>query len=384
MKNNHNNHHLTRSSSTHKLLNSQINLNNIISCFVIFALGITIGSTFFGHDSSLYYNFPFTLKFINNFSSSTFSPSDHIRVVKNEVTSITSTITSNVTTANNMTISMETSLYMHTMEDEELFWKASMVPKIEGKDYPTKFVTPKIAFMFLVRGPLPLALLWEKFFKGNEGLYSIYVHSHPSYNGTFAKNSVFHGRRVPSKVVEWGKFNMVEAERRLLANALLDISNQRFILLSESCIPLYNFSTVYKYLLNSSKSHVEAYDLASPVGRGRYSHRMMPSVALSQWRKGSQWFEMDRPLALEVISDQKYFQLFKKYCTHSCYGDEHYLPTFVSIKFWQSNSNRSLTWVNWSRNGPHPGEFQRPHVSPALLFKLRNNSTCEYNGEKTK
>ncbi|KAJ8427417.1 hypothetical protein Cgig2_000611 [Carnegiea gigantea] len=160
---------------------------------------------------------------------------------------------------------------------------------------------------------------------------------------------------------------MVEAERRLLANALLDFSNQRFILLSESCIPLYNFSTVYSYLMNSNQSHIEAYDQNGPVGRGRYSHHMMPQVMLFQWRKGSQWFEMDRTLALEVVSDQDYFPLFKKFCTRPCYGDEHYLPTFVSIKFWRMNSNRSLTWVDWSKTGPHPGWKFMPGTLTRLL-----------------
>ncbi|KAK9684230.1 hypothetical protein RND81_10G195300 [Saponaria officinalis] len=374
MKNNNNHHHHLLTQS-YKLVNSQITLNNLISCFVIFALGLTIGSTFFGHGPSFPYTLPLTLNFLNFSSSSSSSllPSDHIRVVNNHVTTLTwtSTMPSNITPN-----------YLHDMEDEELFLKASMVSKIVGNEYASNFVTPKIAFMFLVRGPLPLAPLWEKFFKGNEGLFSIYVHPRPSYNHTFPKDSVFHGRRVPSKVVEWGKFNMVEAERRLLANALLDISNQRFILLSESCIPLFNFSTIYTYLINANKSHVEAYDRVGRVGRGRYNPHMMPTVALSQWRKGSQWFEMNRNLAIEVISDQKYFPIFERFCTHSCYGDEHYLPTFVSINFWETNSNRSLTWVNWSKNGAHPGEFQRPHVTPELLLKLRSNNTCEYNGEK--
>lgn len=33
--------------------------------------------------------------------------------------------------------------------------------------------------------------------------------------------------------VKWGKISMVDAERRLLANALQDPENQRFVLLSE-------------------------------------------------------------------------------------------------------------------------------------------------------
>uniref|UniRef100_A0A803MIF2 Core-2/I-branching beta-1,6-N-acetylglucosaminyltransferase family protein n=1 Tax=Chenopodium quinoa TaxID=63459 RepID=A0A803MIF2_CHEQI len=257
----------------------------------IFAFGLTIGSTFFSHDTSSSYTIPLNNLELLNFTATVSDNDFDVPVSGSNATTINDTV-------------------MHDMEDDELLWRASMD-------------------------------------------------------------------------VEWGQFNMVEAERRLLANALLDVSNQRFILLSESCIPLFNFSTVYSYLVNSNKSYIEAYDLPGPVGRGRYSHYMMPQVTLSQWRKGSQWFEMDRTLAIEVVSDQEYFPLFQKFCTRACYGDEHYLPTFISIKFPWMNSNRSITWVDWSKTGPHPGVFQRLHVTPELLNTMRSNGTCEYNGEKT-
>lgn len=86
---------------------------------------------------------------------------------------------------------------LHTMSDEELFWRASFVPNL--KNYPFTRV-PKIAFMFLTKGPLPLAPLWERFLKGHEDLYSIYIHSLPSYKANFSPTSVFYGRQVPSQV----------------------------------------------------------------------------------------------------------------------------------------------------------------------------------------
>lgn len=183
--------------------------------------------------------------------------------------------------------------------------------------------------------------------------------------------------------VQWGNVNMVEAERRLLANALLDFSNQHFVLLSESCIPLYNFSIVYSYLINSTRNFVELYDLPGGVGRGRYSHEMGPTIKLEHWRKGSQWFAMDRNLAIEVISDNIYFPVFQGYCKGSCYADEHYLPTYVNMRFGERNANRTLTWVDWSRGGPHPSKFIRMDVTPAFLEKLRSGSSCEYNGERS-
>lgn len=85
----------------------------------------------------------------------------------------------------------------HGMEDDELLWRASMVPKRPAKPYEW---TKKIAFMFLTAGPLPLASVWEAFFRGNEGLYSVYVHSHPNHQPEFMSDSVFYGRHVPSQV----------------------------------------------------------------------------------------------------------------------------------------------------------------------------------------
>ncbi|XP_047333229.1 glycosyltransferase BC10-like [Impatiens glandulifera] len=267
----------------------------------------------------------------------------------------------------------------HDMNDEELMWRASLTPKIKALPFKT---VPKLAFLFLTRGPVWLSPLWEKFFKGYDGLYSIYVHSHPGYNQTDHQESgLFHGRRIPSKEVGWGKVNMIEAERRLLANALLDFSNKRFILLSETCIPLFNFSTIYSYFMNTTQNFVESYDLPGPVGRGRYSPNMGPTITIEQWRKGSQWFQMDRDLALEIISDEKFFPIFQNYCKGSCYADEHYMPTFVSSMFWVPNSNRTLTWVDWSRGGPHPSRFVRADVTVELLERLRKGRNCKYNEE---
>ncbi|KAJ6838672.1 uncharacterized protein M6B38_318615 [Iris pallida] len=273
---------------------------------------------------------------------------------------------------NNVMIEPSMGANMHDMTDEELLRKASSMLRGKG---PERRVPPKVAFMFLVRGSLPFAPLWEKFFKGHKGLYSIYVHAqtlHPPPDHT----SVFHGTTIPSKAVQWGSMSMMEAERRLLANALLDSSNQRFVLLSEACIPLYNLPSVYSYLMNSTQSFVGMYDIPGPTGRGRYNKRMRPQIEPRQWRKGSQWFEMDRALAAEVVSDGVYFPVFQRHCRPPCYGDEHYLPTFVNARsVGGRNANRSLTWVDWSKGGAHPARFVRQQVNPGMLAWMRNGGT---------
>ncbi|XP_039040017.1 glycosyltransferase BC10-like [Hibiscus syriacus] len=345
-----------------KLFNAQMHFFNILSCFLLFGCGLSLGVIL----SFQLKNYSFALHITQLPSTSRpAQPPPPINETASRVGLTEFLVPPNA---------------MHDMDDKELLWRASMSPRIG--QYPFDRV-PKVAFMFLTKGPVTLAPLWEKFFKGHQGLYSIYVHSDPSFNLSEPEGSVFHGRRIPSQEVEWGNVNMIEAERRLLANAFLDFSNQRFVLLSEACIPLFNFSTVYSYLINSSRSFVESYDLPGPVGRGRYNRRMRPQVTLHQWRKGAQWFEMDRDLALEVVSDQVYFPVFQKYCRGACYADEHYLPTFITTKFGNKNSNRTLTWVDWSKGGPHPAKFIRTNVTVEFLERLRSQSQCEYNGNTT-
>lgn len=176
----------------------------------------------------------------------------------------------------------------------------------------------------------------------------------------------------------------MDAEKRLLANALLDFSNERFVLLSESYIPVFNFPTVYKYLINSEQSYVESYDDPSRRGRGRYSRSMAPEISQYQWRKGSQWFEMSRQLAVDIVSDSKYYSIFRRYCRPSCYPDEHYIPTYLNMFHGELNANRTVTWVDWSTLGPHPAQFGRGDVNETFIQSIRNNGTvCTYNSKPT-
>ncbi|CAN0920964.1 hypothetical protein LINGRAHAP2_LOCUS32351 [Linum grandiflorum] len=97
---------------------------------------------------------------------------------------------------------------LHKMTDEELFWRATLVPRIQ--QYPFRRV-PKIAFMFLSKGLLPLVPFWDRFFKGHQPRYSIYLHSLPTFEAKFPPSFAFYRRQIPSKVCHWVRG---EGERR--------------------------------------------------------------------------------------------------------------------------------------------------------------------------
>jgi len=176
----------------------------------------------------------------------------------------------------------------------------------------------------------------------------------------------------------------MDAEKRLLANALLDFSNERFVLLSESCIPVHNFTTVYGYLVGSEQCFVEVYYRNTKQCRNRYSRRMAPDITLRQWRKGSQWFELSRDIATSILTDARYYPLFRRHCRPSCYPDEHYVQTYVALRHGARNSNRTVTHVDWSTSGPHPVMYGAGDATPELVRSIRESrQPCTRNARPT-
>lgn len=191
--------------------------------------------------------------------------------------------------------------------------------------------------------------------------------------------------------VFWGRITVYESERRLLANALLDAANERFVHLSESCIPIAPFPVAYKYFTESKHSFVEAFDDPGKGGLGRYNRikhgeKLNPEVTPSQWRKGGQWFEMSRALALMVVADRKYLPKFQSLlCMDDCicYSEEHYIPTVLTILAASKLANRSTTFVDFRLRLAHPKKWEPDEITAGLLKNITTGSSCTYNGKVT-
>lgn len=168
---------------------SSIRLFRLLSFLIIFVVGVIIGLT-----SSSHVDRYFNIQADQFYGSQAFALAPEGTVDK-KCDDEQNCIKVDCLTMSNF-ISPKT--LAHSMSDEELFWRASMVPK--KAEYPYSRV-PKVAFMYLTRGPLPLLPLWERFFQGqNEKLFSIYVHAQPGYELNVTNSSVFYRRQIPSQV----------------------------------------------------------------------------------------------------------------------------------------------------------------------------------------
>ncbi|PIA58226.1 hypothetical protein AQUCO_00500282v1 [Aquilegia coerulea] len=121
-----------------------------------------------------------------------------------------------------------------------------------------------------------------------EQKFSILIHSRPGFifNKGTTRSAYFYDRQISDSIqVDWGEATMILAERILLKNALKDSDNQRFAFVLDSCIPLYNFSYTYDYIMSTPNSFVDSF---ADTKEGRYNPKMDPIVPVHNWRKGSQ------------------------------------------------------------------------------------------------
>lgn len=91
----------------------------------------------------------------------------------------------------------------------------------------------------------------------NQHLFSVYVHAPPGFPD-YHDESLWYGRLVQHRVkTSWGAHTLVEATRHLMWEAFKDPLNTRFLLLSESDIPLYDPLTMWQQLQSERRSRLD-------------------------------------------------------------------------------------------------------------------------------
>ncbi|KAJ9159713.1 hypothetical protein P3X46_025192 [Hevea brasiliensis] len=284
------------------------------------------------------------------------------------------------------------------LDDLSLFRKA-LEPSKKISHLATKNPTPKIAFLFLTNSDLTFAPLWERFFHGNTHLFNIYVHADPFAQVSIPDSVIFKTQFIPSKRTERGSSSLISAERRLLARAILDDPlNFYFALVSQHCIPLHSFKYMYGSLFGTTSNFRAAFAAQSrhksfieilsedPNLQDRYNARgenaMLPEVPFEKFKVGSQFFVLAKRHAVLLLKDKKLWRKFKLPCLNldSCYPEEHYFPTLLSMADPRGCSHYTLTNVNWTGSfDGHPYLYQGEEISPELVYRLRqSNSSYSY------
>jgi hypothetical protein len=184
----------------------------------------------------------------------------------------------------------------------------------------------KIAFLFLTRNNLKQPQLWYDFLSDGKDKCNIYVHTKErnKLNQQFLIDN-----QIPEHIhTEWGHSNLLTATNALIKNALKDPTNKKFLLVSESCIPLYNFEIIYNILFHHEpyKNKSFLYTQLTPKKEDgihlkdsvwvQVSRNGDPSKELGMtWEnttRNSQWMVLNRKHA-EIIIKHNHEDLFKDF-----------------------------------------------------------------------
>jgi len=239
----------------------------------------------------------------------------------------------------------------------------------------------KLAFLFLTRGDLYQTDLWEGFFPvENENLYNIY--SHPKHPDKISKDSLLAEKTISDRIknTKWGDISLVKATFRLLRHAYRDDEeNKKFILLSESCIPIRNFKYIYQDLntTQTPQSYIWSYNLKTrpnhkAIGRRYKKFTGKKMISKKRYRNQSQWMILDRE-HVKIILD--HHLKFIKYFKNVNIPDEVYFINLLLVKlngqqFRTQIVNQRKTYKIWDteKGGSHPITFSE--ITPEQITEI--------------
>jgi len=229
-------------------------------------------------------------------------------------------------------------------------------------------------------------------------LFSIYIHAPPSFTG-YALESIWAPYRIHDQIeTKWGDHSITAATKEMLRTAIANPLNQRFVLISESDIPLYDPLTFYTQLMSETKSRVHACSGGKTDMPHRWSERMKTKhMNATHWRKSSQWFALQRKHAEIVVEDEEIEESFRKYCNmavdpdrgnriRDCISDEHYLAVLLAVNNLENETDCSswgISALDWSKGGAHPKSYSNlKEITPQLVYSLRGGADKMAAAEK--
>eukprot|EP00347_Sterkiella_histriomuscorum_P023551 403334210 len=226
--------------------------------------------------------------------------------------------------------------WQQEQQDDALNIELSQPQQYQQNDYgqlqqDQELPPPKLVFLFLMYKDHNKLSLWSKFFRSvHPALYSIYFHTKeveedfvdgkPNSNlmNLKSKNTPI---QVPSVHTSEGQIGIYNAMIQLLDYALAyeDLNsvngivnpNLKFIFISQSCIPLYEFKQIYLELMNEETMNRSMIPLKNQKNRFPRYNLLKIDIDEDQVTKHSPWLVLSRPHAeLYTTKNQEILRLF--------------------------------------------------------------------------
>jgi hypothetical protein len=210
----------------------------------------------------------------------------------------------------------------------------------------------KIAFLFLTYNNLKRPDIWNNFFGIDGNNKSKYSDKYTIYNHAKEPEKVtdilLKDRHIPEHIETcWGCFNLVEANILMMKEALKDPRNKKFILVSDSCIPIVSYDTFYNELMKDDKSRIN-------IHKGNYHiyHELInPPFEKEDFIIHNGSSAIINLKHTNILSNS--LLEYKNIWTKSRCPDEHYNGNVLQLKdkdFNLHNNPVKITFDTWSKD----------------------------------
>ena len=224
----------------------------------------------------------------------------------------------------------------------------------------------KRALCFLTYSNLSQPKLWHKIFNDNKEKLNVYIHNKNEFNDNEFGMHNYCIRNTKS--THYAHISLIKATLQLFKEAFENDENEFFILLSESCIPLYNFQYIYDKIF-AINSNIFSSENNNSVER--FEYLTDPSFFdRSNFSKQSACLILKRN-TLKFFLDNDYTYLF----SDTFYApDEHYFINLCN-KFGILYDKRHLNYANWSSGGARPNTYY--HLTNEMISDIiTENPSC--------
>ena len=220
----------------------------------------------------------------------------------------------------------------------------------------------KIAFLFLTVGGLKKYEEWSNFFERGTDKYNLYFHS-KNISGQYLVDD----NQIDNKVItKWGDISLVKATNNLLEASFSDESNEYFVLLSESCLPIYSFDYTYSKIIKEDKSWIFYYKWNHPHNIHRFNKINNLNSSIDEFYKQSQFFLLKRD-HVEIILKNNLLNDFSKMNV----PDEHYYINILKNNIDFDNENICYPITNVYRLGGKNGLSTNP-INELDIFNIKD------------
>lgn len=224
----------------------------------------------------------------------------------------------------------------------------------------------KIAFCFLTYDDIIRYDIWNKFFENiDENQYDVFIH--PKNNLKNISKYTFKYNTIKNKIITKSKddITIVYATIRLLEEAFEHDKNiSHFIFLSQSCIPIYKFETIYKIISVSSYSIISSINNNRKDRYYQLSSILKTNIHINNFVKQQPNMMLIRDDVANLIKDNYCIYFQNMQCP-----DEHYFINILKSILKKNIIEKQINFCNPEFNRTQALEFN--NINQNFINKIR-------------